>query len=142
MAQQVAVDLDSAVAMVNALEIVRGQVAALKATLGDDAKMADIRQQIDSLDKKLVAVEDELFQTRTTGRGQDLIRYPYKLGEQLVYFGQSVTSSDYAPTQPHREVQAVLQANLARIKLLLDRVMKTDVEVFKQALRARGLIIS
>lgn len=142
MAQQVAVDLDSAVAMVNALEIVRGQVATLKATLADDAKMADIRQQIDSLDKKLVAVEDELFQTRTTGRGQDLIRHPFKLGEQLVYFGQSVTSSDYAPTQPHREVQAVLQANLARIKLLFDRVMKTDVEAFKQALRARGLIIS
>jgi hypothetical protein len=87
-------------------------------------------------------VEDQLFQTRTTGRGQDLIRYPFKLGEQLVYFGQSVTSSDYAPTQPHREVQGVLKADLARVRALYERVMRTDVEAFKQAVRARGMIIS
>jgi photosystem II stability/assembly factor-like uncharacterized protein len=142
MAVQVAADLDSAVAMVNALEVVRSQIATLKATLADDAKMADVRAQVDSLDRRLVEVEDQLFQTRTTGRGQDMIRYPFKLGEQLVYFGQSVTSSDYAPTQPHREVQAVLKADLARIRAMFERVMRTDVEAFKQALRARGLIIS
>ena len=142
MASLVAADLDSAVAMVNALEVVRSQIATLKATLTDDAKMADVRAQVDSLDRKLVEVEDQLFQTRTTGRGQDLIRHPFKLGEQLVYFGQSVTASDYAPTQPHREVQQVLKADLARIRAMFDRVMRTEVEAFKQALRARGLIIS
>jgi hypothetical protein len=142
MAEAVAQDLDSVVAMINALEVVRSQVATLKATAGDDATLADVRTLADSLDRKLVDVEDQLFQTRTTGRGQDMIRYPFKLGEQLVYFGQSVTSSDYAPTQPHKEVQAVLKADLARVRALFDRVMKGDVEAFRQAMRARGMIIS
>lgn len=142
MAMDVARDLDSAVAMINALEVVRSQAATIKATAGDDTRLADVRALVDSLDRKLVEVEDQLFQTRTTGRGQDLIRHPFKLGEQLVYFGQSVTASDYAPTRSHTEVQAVLKAELARVRALFERVMQTDVEAFKQAMRARGMIIS
>lgn len=142
MALDVAQDLDSVVAMINALEIVRSQVATIRATGGDDPRLADVRALADSLDRRLVEVEDQLFQTRTTGRGQDLIRYPFKLAEQFVYFGQSVTGSDYAPTQSHREVQGVLKAELVRVRALFERVMKGDVEAFKQAMRARGMIIS
>lgn len=142
MAMDVAQDLDSVVAMINALEIVRSQVATIRATGSDDPRLADVRALADSLDRRLVEVEDQLFQTRTTGRGQDLIRHPFKLAEQFVYFGQSVTGSDYAPTQSHKEVQGVLKAELARVRALFERVMKTDVEAFKQAMRARGMIIS
>ncbi len=141
-AQALAADVDSVVAMINAIEVVRAQVATLKATLGADSSLAPVRTQADSIEKKLVEVADQLYQTRTTGRGQDLIRHPFKLGEQLVYLGNSVTGSDYAPTAQHREVQTVLKTELARVKVLYDRVMKGDVEAFKQLVRSRGLIIS
>ncbi|MGQ0650459.1 MAG: WD40/YVTN/BNR-like repeat-containing protein [Gemmatimonadaceae bacterium] len=138
-AVDIAADVDSVVAMVNALETTRGQIASLKATLGDDAKTADVRAQIDTLDKKLVAVEEQLFQVRVTGRGQDIIRHPYKLGEQLLYLGQSITSSDYGPTAAHREVQGILKEQLRQVKVQFDRVMRTDVEAFRQLIRARNL---
>ena len=139
MASTVAADLDSAVAMVNTLEIVRAQIGALKATLGDDPKTADVRAQVDSLDRRLVEVEDELFQTRTTGRGQDLIRHPFKVAEQLAYLGGSLTASDFAPTQSQREVQGVLEARLKEIRGRFDKVMKGDLEAFRQLLKTRNI---
>ena len=135
----IAADVDSVIAMVNALEITRTQVASLKATLGSDSSLADVRSRVDSLEKKLVAVEERLFQVRTTGRGQDQIRHPYRLGEQLIYLGQSITGSDYAPTSQHREVQSVLREQLREAKVQFDQVMKVDVEALKQLLRSRSL---
>jgi hypothetical protein len=139
LATEIARDVNSVVDMSNALEVVRGQIAALKGTLGDDSATADVRSRIDSLDRELVAVEEELFQVRTTGRGQDLIRYPFKLGEQLIYLGNSVVGSDYGPTAQHREVQGVLQEKLRQVRTLYDQVMTRDVEAFRQLLRSRNL---
>jgi photosystem II stability/assembly factor-like uncharacterized protein len=139
MATDIARDVNSVVEMSNALEVVRGQIAALKATLSGDSTTADVRARIDTLDKKLVAVEEELFQVRTTGRGQDLIRYPFRLGEQLVYLGNSVTGSDYGPTAQHREVQVLLQERLRQVRSQYDQVMTRDLEAFRQLLRSRNL---
>ena len=91
------------------------------------------------LDQRLIAVEEQLLQMRVTGRGQDLLRWPYKLGEQLVYLGQSVTSSDFGPTQQHGEVQRLLREELRKVKAQFDAVMSKDVEAFKQMLRAKNL---
>lgn len=141
-AQDIAVDVDTVIAMVNALEIARAQLANLKATLGDDARVADVRTQLDSMEKKLVATEELLFQVRNTGRGQDLIRYPFKLGEQLLYLGQSITGSDYAPTAAHAEVRTVLKEQLRQARVQYDRVMRVEFEAFKQLVRSKNLIIS
>ncbi len=137
--KDIATDLNGAVDMVNGLEIVRSQVLTLKSTLGDDDKTKDVREQVDSLDKKLLAVEEQLTQLRVTGRGQDLLRWPYKLGEKIVYLGQAVTSSDFAPTQAQRDVQAQLRTELARIRRQFDEVMSKDVEAFKQMLRSKNI---
>ncbi|MEO8035719.1 MAG: sialidase, partial [Acidobacteriota bacterium] len=139
MAQDIATDLNGAVEMINSLEVVRNQLMTLKASLGDDDKVKDVREQSDSLDRKLTAVEEQLTQMRVTGRGQDLLRWPYKLGEQLVYLGQSVTSSDFGPTQQQGEVQRLLREELRKVKAQFDAVMSKDVEAFKQMLRAKNL---
>jgi hypothetical protein len=39
----------------------------------------------DSLDIKLRVVVRKLFQTRATGRGQDVLRWPQRIAEQLEY---------------------------------------------------------
>ncbi len=139
MARDIARDLDAVVDMVNTLEVVRSQAATIRASLGDDSTLADVRSRADSLDVAMRNVEDLLVQLRVTGRGQDLIRYPFRLGEQLVYLGQSVTSSDYAPTAPQREVQAILKEQLRDAKAKFDAVMSSDLEAFRQLLRARNV---
>jgi photosystem II stability/assembly factor-like uncharacterized protein len=139
MAEDIKTDVDTAVSMINALEVVRSQILTLKATLGDDDKTKDVRSSVDSLDKKLVAVEEQLMQMRVTGRGQDLLRWPYKLTEQLLYLGGSVTSSDYGPTKQHREVQTVLKEQLKVVRAQFQAVMTRDLDAFKQMLRSKNI---
>jgi photosystem II stability/assembly factor-like uncharacterized protein len=139
MTAEIMMDLNSAVDMINALESTRAQLATLRATIGADSASADIRQLADSLDRRLLGVEEQLFQVRTTGRGQDQIRMPFRLAEQLVYLGQSIGSSDYAPTAAHREVQTVLREALAKVKQQFDAMMAGDVTAFRQRLRTRNV---
>jgi hypothetical protein len=101
--------------------------------------VADVRAAADSLDRKLVAVEEPLFQMRVTGRGQDILRWPMRLAEQLMYLVGSVTSSDFAPTAPQREVQHLLSVQVRDARGRLDRAMAGDVAAFRQFLRSKNL---
>lgn len=139
LASEIHGDVNGAVDMINNLELVRGQLATLKSFLVSDSTAKDVREAADSLDKKLVAVESKLHQMKVTGRGQDLIRYPAQVTEQLLYLGQSVQWSDAAPTTPQREVQTILKAQLATIKAEMDRVMAEDLARFQAMLRDRKM---
>jgi hypothetical protein len=132
-------DVNSAVDMINALEVLRAQLATIKSSLSDDTTKKDVQAATDSMDKKLVAVEERLFQTRVTGRGQDLIRWPFRVTEQLMYLAGSVASSDHAPTAQHREVQTLLAQELRNIRAQFDQVISRDLEAFKQMLRQRNI---
>ena len=135
-------DIDSTVAMINRVEVVRGQIAALKASFAGDSTLADVRSAADSLDQKLLAVEQDLFQVRVTGRGQDLLRWPMKLAEQLLYLAGTVQGSDFAPTAPQRQVQQVLAGQARDVRARLDRVMGAggDLAAFRTFLRSRNLV--
>ena len=89
--------------------------------------------------KKLAAVEGKLHQMRVTGRGQDIIRWPAQITEQLIYLGQSVQWSDAAPTAQQREVQTILKTQLAAIKGEMDRVLADDLARFQAMLRDRKM---
>jgi len=135
----VVTDIDSAVAMINRLEVLRGQLVALRATLAGDSSAADVRAAADTLDRALVVVEESLFQMKVTGRGQDDLRWPMRLAEQLVYLAQVSTGSDFGPTVPQREVQALLAGQVREARARLDRVMVGEVAAFRRFVRARNL---
>ena len=63
----------------------------------------------------------------------------FRIGEQLVYLGQSIASSDYAPTDAHRQVQVVLKEALQKAKAQYDAVMGAELNAFRQLLRSRNL---
>jgi len=135
--RNVAADLDSAVAMINALENVRGQLAALKSTMGGDSTRKDVITAADSLDLKLRVVERKLFQTRATGRGQDALRWPERISEQLQYLAGEIESSDFAPTESQKQVADLLRAQVRAVKTEFDRVMAGDVAAFNTMLQQR-----
>jgi hypothetical protein len=139
MVAQVMADLNATADMVNALEVARAQLATISATFGSDSSLADVRMATDTMRAHVQAVEELLTQLRTTGRGQDLIRQPFRLGEQLVYFAGSLTSSDYAPTDAHTQVQGVLRAQLTTARARFDAVMNGELSAYKQMLRSRNV---
>jgi DNA-binding FrmR family transcriptional regulator len=133
----IAQDLDAAVGMINTLENVRGQLAALKATVSSDSTRKDVASAADSLDEKLRVVERKLFQTRATSRGQDDLRWPERLGEQLQYLAGEIEGSDYAPTASQRDVATLLRSQLAAVRGELEKVMTGDVAAFNSMLQQR-----
>jgi hypothetical protein len=107
--REIAADLDSTAALVTVVEEARARLAALR---GDSSAPAGVRAAADSLEARLLAQEERLFQVRVTGRGQDLVRWPMRLAEQLSYLATGLESGDHAPTAAQREVHALLRAEL------------------------------
>jgi hypothetical protein len=136
-------DLNAAVEMVNAIEAVRGQLVALRHLIGADTAKAAVKLAADSLDQKLVAVEETLVQPRVTGRGQDQIRWPIQTGGRLVYLANQIGSSDFAPTTQQREVAQVLKGEVQAARGRFEQAMK-EVAAFNAMLAERkvgGIVV-
>ncbi|HXY32253.1 MAG TPA: hypothetical protein VEI06_16215 [Gemmatimonadaceae bacterium] len=132
-------DMNDAVDQINALEIVRRQLVDLTALAGKDTSMAAMKSASDSLEQKLVAVERQLYQMRLTGRGQDGVRWPAELVEQLTYLARNVGSSDYPPTAQAKEVARELHDRLTKIRTQVDQLLKQDVPAFNDKLRGKNV---
>jgi photosystem II stability/assembly factor-like uncharacterized protein len=135
--KQLTSDLDASATMINTLENVRGQLAAMRATMSGDSTRKDVLASADSLDTKLRVVERKLFQTRATSRGQDDLRWPQRLSEQLQYLAREIESSDYAPTESQRQVASLLNAQVKAVRTEFDRVTTGDVTAFNMMLQQR-----
>ena len=77
--------------------------------------------------------------TEVTGRGQDELRWPMQLAEQLIYLAGEVTGSDFAPTASQREVGQLLGGQVREARARLDAAMAGPVAAFRQFLRSRSL---
>jgi hypothetical protein len=125
-------DLNSVVDMLGTMESLRLQLQRLPAT-------GDVRSKADALEQKLMTVEGNIVDLRMTGRGQDEVRYPVKLGGQLNYLAGGVAASDFAPTAQQKEVQQLLASQVRETRSALDRLIQTDVAGFNEVLRAGGM---
>jgi photosystem II stability/assembly factor-like uncharacterized protein len=139
--QALQANLNTTVDMINQVELVRAQLQTLVSFLADDRNTADIRTAADSLEQKFKAVEGNLHQLRLTGRGQDGVRWPAKLGAQIVYLANGVVGSDFAPTTQQREVQQLLDQQVRSSRGQLDQLMQRELAAFNDLLRRRNLNI-
>jgi photosystem II stability/assembly factor-like uncharacterized protein len=126
-------DHAAAAAMVNTIEDIRAQLVALKSQLGGDTTGAD------SLDRKLIAVEERLIDLRMTGRGQDGVRWPVRLGGQLDYLASGIASSDFAPTTQALAVAALLAKETRDVHAALTALIASELPRYNEILKARGL---
>jgi len=143
-------DLETAADMVNQIEIIRSQLASVAVLLdpgsastpASPAAAGDfgaIKKAADELDKKLIDVEENLIQRRLTGQGQDAVRWPPKLISKINYLANGIGSGDFQPTTQHREVYALLKAQLTTQRGKLDEVIGRDLDAFNKLLRDRGI---
>ena len=137
--QDLTSDINGAVEMVNTIELARSQLVSLRSVLMGDTAMAAVRREADSLEKRLVAVEEELVQLRLTGRGQDGVRWPIKTTGQMLYLAGQLGSSDYAPTAQQREVRALLAEQARATRGRLTQLLERDLAAFNARLRERNL---
>jgi hypothetical protein len=125
--------------MINDIELIRGQLVQLRRTLEGDAATSDVRTAADSLEKKFVAVEENLIQLRVTGRGQDGVRFPQKLSQQIPYLFNGISAGDFKPTSQQGEVKAIFLEQTKQHRARLDALLRDDLEAFNRRLNQRGL---
>jgi flagellar hook assembly protein FlgD len=92
-----------------------------------------------SLDRKLIAIEENLIQRRLTGQGQDTVRWPPKLISKINYLAGGLSSADFAPTNQQREVHALFKSQLTSHRTRLDKILEDDLKDFNRLLRDNGL---
>jgi hypothetical protein len=126
--------------MLTAIEEARAALQRLAAdTTTGDRSAADVRAGAAALEQKLIAVEEKLQDLRITGRGQDAVRWPTRIGGQLSYLAGEVASSDFAPTTQQRAVQRLLTQELRATRTALEELMRADVARFNAVLSGRGM---
>jgi hypothetical protein len=131
-------DLDSGARMVNQIELIRSQLEQLVATLATTSNSTSVKSAADSLDKKLIEIEENLIQRKLTGQGQDTVRYPPKLLSKIGYLAGGLASGDFGPTKQQREVHALFKQQLAGLRKRLDDVLNQDLTALNKLLADSG----
>jgi photosystem II stability/assembly factor-like uncharacterized protein len=122
--------------MLHSIEAVRSQIGTMNAV---SSTPADVRTAGDSLDRKFMGVEQNIVDLRLTGRGQDEVRWPVKLGGQLSYLAGGIGSSDFTPTAQQKSVNEILVKQMRETRQALEQLMNKDLAAFNALLRAKGL---
>jgi photosystem II stability/assembly factor-like uncharacterized protein len=133
-------------AAVATIRSVREQAVAVVARARALNRAGDLPARADSLDAKLTAIEDALIQRRSRS-GQDPIRFPGRLDNQLVELYGNVTGVDGyisggpegRPTRGAYERQRTLNAEWTALRARLDAVLATDLAAFNAAVQAAGI---
>jgi hypothetical protein len=132
-------ELNTVARRINQIESIRAQLLALTSRLDESEDDQAINSAADELDKKLVAVEEQLFQMKITGRGQDMIRYPTQLVGKIIHLADGLAVSDFPPTEEQLEVHKLLVQSLESLSKSLDGILSGDLEDFNTLLREKNV---
>ncbi|PYR72818.1 MAG: sialidase [Acidobacteria bacterium] len=128
-------DVEGAADVINRTEAARSQLQALSRTISD----VEIRRAVDDLERKFTDLEMNLVELRSTGRGQDGVRWGAKLYSKLTYLANGLASNDYRPTDQQRDVHRGLQAQLRQHQSGLTDLVNRDVARLNEILRTNKL---
>jgi len=121
---------------VNQIQDVRSQVAGLKRRLPENASTKTIASAADELEKKLVAVRDELINL-TISANEDSLAYPPQVDAQLAYLAMDVGSADSAPTEAEQRQFEKLKRQSGELIGRWENLQRRDLADF-QKLTAEG----
>ena len=121
---------------VNQIQDVRSQVAGLKRRLPQNASTKTISTSADDLEKKLVAVRDQLVNL-TISANEDSLAYPPQIDAKLAFLAIGVGSADSAPTEAEQVEFEKLKRESGELLSRWDDLQRRDLAAF-QKLTAEG----
>ena len=132
-------DLNDVVGLVNAMELVRVQLNDLKKYAGMHTDKKAIEAAIHEVDSLATDLEGTWIQLKITGTGQDIVRWPAELAEQLDYLISGVSSVDYPPTDQHKQVATILHDKTEKAKADFEQFKSNQLDPFLQKLQEWGV---
>ena len=121
---------------VNQIQDVRSQLTGLKRRLPENASAKTIVAAADDLEKKLVAVREELINL-TISANEDSLAYPPQLDAKLAYLAMDVGTADSAPTAAEAREFEKLKRQSGELIGRWDDLQRRDLAAF-QKLTAEG----
>ena len=132
-------DLNTTAMYVNSIESIRRQLIDLKSALSGNGKDDNLISEVDNLESKFLDVEKKLLQLKTTGKGQDAVRYQKMIGEKLAYLAENVQISDFKPADSYYEVYKLLHKRLQDVGLEYDNLVSNDLEEFISKMNSQDI---
>ena len=92
----------------------------------------------DSINKKMTAIEEALYQTKAKSE-EDVLNYPIRLNDQIGGLYDYAASGNYPPTQQVKEAYTFLSAKADAELNKLKTIMDVDVPKFNALIREKQL---
>ena len=121
---------------VNQIQDVRSQLSGLKRRLPENASAKTIVAATDDLEKKLVAVREDLINL-TISANEDSLAYPPQLDAKLAYLAMDVGTADSAPTEAEQQEFEKLKRQSGELLARWEDLQRRDLAAF-QKLAAEG----
>jgi photosystem II stability/assembly factor-like uncharacterized protein len=121
---------------VNQIQDVRMQLSGLKRRLPENASAKGIGGAADDLEKKLVAVRDDLINLDITAN-EDSLAYPPQLDAKLAYLAMDAGTADSAPTEAEFKEFEKLKRQSGELLAKWDDLQRRELAAF-QKLAAEG----
>jgi hypothetical protein len=98
----------------------------------------EVRQQIDTINKQMTAVEEALHQTKAKS-GQDVLNFPIKLDDKLSSIYGSASAGQSGLSQQSKDAYAELVVQIDEQLNKLKKIMSDDVAKLNQLIHEKTL---
>jgi DNA primase catalytic subunit len=132
-------EMNTLVKMINRIEWTRKQLYDLIEVLKEEKDANPVIESARELDKKLMDIEENLFQMRLTGSRDDILRSLCQLHYKLSFLAFCIGQSDFPPTKHQVEVYEMFKEQIALYKSQLDQVIKKDLPDFEGLLKEKNI---
>lgn len=131
--------MNNAADAVNQIELIRAQLSVLEAEIGSDQNASAIRTSAQTLNTRLMDIENQIINLKVTGEGQDNVRVTPGLASKIGYLASEVESSDNQPTSQQVAVSDELKERAATDRQRLTNLLGKEVADFNNMLRQRNV---
>ncbi|MFZ0297582.1 MAG: hypothetical protein WAM13_04480 [Candidatus Sulfotelmatobacter sp.] len=128
---QIQEELNRVYDTVNQIQDVRSQVSGLKRRLPENASTKPIVSSADDLDKKLVAVRDQLVNL-TISADEDSLAYPPQIDAKFAFLAMDVGIADSAPTEAEQREFEKLKRQNGELLSRWDDLQQHDLAAFRK----------
>jgi photosystem II stability/assembly factor-like uncharacterized protein len=119
------------------IRALRTQINSFVALQGKDVPK-EIKTAADSINKKMTAIEETLYQTKAKS-GQDVLNYPIRLNDKLSGVFDVANSGQNAPSKQVRDVYNDLARQIDAELNKLKEIKQKDIPAFNELIRQKTL---
>jgi photosystem II stability/assembly factor-like uncharacterized protein len=116
---------------------VRQQMTDLTSRLGKDMPK-EVKQQVDTINKQMTAVEEALHQTKAKS-GQDVLNYPIRLDDKLSSVYDAAAAGQGTPSKQAKEAYAEISGQINVQLDKLKKIFSEDVAKLNQLIHEKTL---